>query len=397
MIQFANPAFLWALTGILIPVGIHVLSRKEGRVIKLGSVRHLRESNTKQYRNLRLNEILLLLLRIALITLLVLLLSGLHIQLKSYTSTTPWALVESGLENRLSTVLDSLETQGYEVRFLEKDFPENTNQSYSTDYYKLTEALQKENSRNVIVFSNSRVVNFKGKAEGLPNHIQWITIPAEPASFNHAVAGLNEDSVYIRKGFSNENETWFETVKERRTTEQHYSLTDTLIVGLYADTGFEEDGRVLYAALHAISNNTLHPIKIVQLPNLNNEVQGLAWGIALSDNSINQSTNTVTYKSVQSEKLFVQATNNTWHLTKRLNLEEALQTNVTVQLAQLILPEQTFAQHDNRVMPEAIRWSHTAKQRAAFVSTTGNTDKLLLFLILIFLITERILAWRRNQ
>ena len=75
--QLINPIWLWGLTGLLIPIGIHLLSRKQGKIIKFGSLRHLEESQTKQSINVRLNEVPLLILRCALIFLIVILLCGL--------------------------------------------------------------------------------------------------------------------------------------------------------------------------------------------------------------------------------------------------------------------------------------------------------------------------------
>jgi hypothetical protein len=80
MIQFAQPIFLWALTALAVPIGIHLLSRKEGKVVKMGSLRHLRETSTKQFKGIKLNELLLLALRCLLIILFVSLLAGLSME-----------------------------------------------------------------------------------------------------------------------------------------------------------------------------------------------------------------------------------------------------------------------------------------------------------------------------
>ncbi|MEJ0032271.1 MAG: BatA domain-containing protein [Bacteroidota bacterium] len=73
---FVNPSYLWALASLAIPIAIHLLSRKEGKVIRVGSLRHVEESNTSQFKSIRLNEILLLLLRCLMISLVVLFMSG---------------------------------------------------------------------------------------------------------------------------------------------------------------------------------------------------------------------------------------------------------------------------------------------------------------------------------
>ena len=105
--HFTNPLFLWALSGLAIPLGIHLLSKKEGKVIRMGSLRHLQETSTQQFRGIRLNEILLLVLRCLLIILFVFILSGL--QLNSLKKTK-WVVMENGLPRTSSMIIDSLTT-----------------------------------------------------------------------------------------------------------------------------------------------------------------------------------------------------------------------------------------------------------------------------------------------
>src|SRR4051812_887055 len=103
----ANPIFLWALAGLSIPVAIHLLSRKEGKILKLGSLRHVQETSTQQFRGIRLNEISLLLLRCALIAIFGLMLAGVFL---TVPNNTKWVLVEKGLQAqpRINTMIDSL-------------------------------------------------------------------------------------------------------------------------------------------------------------------------------------------------------------------------------------------------------------------------------------------------
>src|SRR5690349_13991138 len=95
---FSNPIWLWALTGISIPIAIHLLSRKEGKVIRIGSLRHLQETSTQQFKGIRLNELALLALRCLLIILFVMILSGLSLHWTN-SNKVSWVLVEKGLEN----------------------------------------------------------------------------------------------------------------------------------------------------------------------------------------------------------------------------------------------------------------------------------------------------------
>ena len=127
MIQFAQPVFLWALAGLAVPIGIHLLSRKEGKVLMMGSLRHLRATSTQQFRGIKLNELVLLVLRCLLIVLFIFLLSGFHF---GSEHNRRWLVVEPGLETNLAVKknMDSLTAQGYEV-LAAKEFPHGKNGS----------------------------------------------------------------------------------------------------------------------------------------------------------------------------------------------------------------------------------------------------------------------------
>src|SRR5258706_563824 len=94
---FANPIFLWSLLGLSIPITIHLLSRKEGKIIRIGSIRHIQETSTQQFKGVKLNEILLLILRCAMIIVFSLLLSGLQC---TGIQKEKWVVVERSLENQ---------------------------------------------------------------------------------------------------------------------------------------------------------------------------------------------------------------------------------------------------------------------------------------------------------
>src|SRR5437879_2839738 len=159
----ANPIFLWSLWGLSIPITIHLLSRKEGKIIRIGSIRHIQETSTQQFKGIKLNEILLLLLRCAMISILSLLLSGLQC---TGIQKEKWVVVERSLENQPSvkTILDSLQKEGYERHYLEEGLPTISTDTISEiSYWKLTEHLAAKNLSGAVVFASNRLENFKGK------------------------------------------------------------------------------------------------------------------------------------------------------------------------------------------------------------------------------------------
>ncbi|HEY3430208.1 MAG TPA: BatA domain-containing protein, partial [Cyclobacteriaceae bacterium] len=211
--QFANPIWLWALTGLSIPLAIHLLSRKEGKVIRIGSLRHLQETTTQQFKGIRLNELALLTLRCFLIILFVLLLSGLSFR-ENKKNNIKWVLVEKGLENNqvVKTQLEDLIKEEYEARFLTEGFPllaDSTEDSQAPSYWKLAEELLAKDL-DAVVISKNRLENYSGMRPSFPSNIRWISIPVEPANYTLSAIS-SQDSVIVKTGHTNTEYTSFTT------------------------------------------------------------------------------------------------------------------------------------------------------------------------------------------
>ena len=74
--SFIHPFYLWGLAGLGIPVLIHFFARREGKTLEFSSLQFLKISRTKTGKIQNLQELLILLLRMALLTLLVFVLAG---------------------------------------------------------------------------------------------------------------------------------------------------------------------------------------------------------------------------------------------------------------------------------------------------------------------------------
>jgi len=73
---FTSPLFLWGLAGSLIPLLVHLERRRSARTVPFTMIRFLREVERRRFLNLRILEILLLLLRMAVLALIALALAG---------------------------------------------------------------------------------------------------------------------------------------------------------------------------------------------------------------------------------------------------------------------------------------------------------------------------------
>ncbi|CAG5067747.1 hypothetical protein DYBT9623_00469 [Dyadobacter sp. CECT 9623] len=73
--ELLQPWMLWGATGIVMPIAIHFWYQKKGKVLEWAASRWLFEKTSLKHRGIRLHEILLLVVRCALILLLALILS----------------------------------------------------------------------------------------------------------------------------------------------------------------------------------------------------------------------------------------------------------------------------------------------------------------------------------
>ena len=213
MPQFLLPAFLIGLLGIIIPVIVHMWNTRDSRVIKVGSIRWIQESDSVKVSRIRWNEILLMLLRILIIILLVLLLADVRSGLvKEKISATNWVLVDPAISD-LTAVADSLaalEEKGWESHFLTKDFPlvtEEMEYSEGQNFWEfLTELnLSETKPDSLLVFSYSNWANFHGIRPVLNMEVSWVTIPAKTTDPKPILALALADSILVYAGKNEES------------------------------------------------------------------------------------------------------------------------------------------------------------------------------------------------
>lgn len=363
-----NPIWLWGLSALSIPVAIHLLSRKEGPVIRVGSIRFLSETSTNKFSSIRLNEVALLIVRSTLILILTLFLAGMLWPGEISKDAAKWAVVEQGLEQNasLKPVLDSLQKNGYALRELSPGFPEIQQQTDVTpDYFALSEDLATRNVQ-AIVFARNELTGFKGKRAALPANIQWITYPDN----------LNADKTSLAE-----------------------NLQPIHIILAY-DPDFIRDKKIISAALATITSIVPGKISVDETLVDNFAPGNNAWLIWLSDKHVPSSGRVLILKQGVSNQLITQESKDHWLLTKRLNEENAVDEHLAIELATMFFNQQIGAQLQagNVTVPNELVWSTNKSSEVATTTTAGiSIDKYLLLSIVALLILERLLAFYRKQ
>ena len=421
--QFANPIWLWALSGLVIPVGIHLLSRKEGKVIYIGSLRHLDESSTRQFKAIRLNEIVLLIIRCLLLILTVLLLAGIQWR---YTSAEEqkWLVLEPGIQKdkTITSLTDSLTTAGYETHYLAPGFPatEDTTAYSTKNYWALISQLKSSRAREVVVLSKSYLKDFTGERVILPPSIQWITVDSDKKETMVMATLYKSDSAIVRLAKGDAKQTSFEYSTTRTHPDQQtissqndslkINITDTIHVTIvYDDQAFEFDATILKASIKSIEHipAVITQTTIKRIADF--QYTPTDWIIWLSDKPFQkaETCNIITYKNEPTAKDILypegsQIPHQHWTLSKRLNIDNALQEHLTATLASALLQnkilEQKATEADQRNIPEAFLETSSENLSATKrVIVTTPLDKYLIVLIALMLLTERLLAYKRNQ
>ncbi len=419
--QLLNPIWLWGLAGLFIPIGIHLLSRKEGKVIKFGSLRHLEESHTKQSINIRLNEVALLILRCLLVSIIVFLLSGLSID-AFQSQKGQWLVIEEGLEtdNSIKSLIDSLEQNGFEAKIMKKGFPDVSVKQGEpfASYWEMVNMLPVESLNKVIVVSYNLASKFRGKRIPLPENVTWISKEPEPKEFALSRIKFSNDSVLVRMGKSSVLQTSFTNLTERADQLGPRSSLEKIItpvppdtsrVSIYHDRDFEYDRKIIVAALRAIEKTIPVVFKTSILPMTDNQAQDNAdWIIWLSEKdpgTLNTSSILMKEDLNPASPLLRNVMNKhqqQWWITKRLNEETALEEQLVLDLSFILLKRDLIQARadslDQTTQPDELLapGDKTNTQKASIRMSDNQSEKYLLVAIVALLVIERFLASKRN-
>jgi hypothetical protein len=408
--SFSQPIYLWALAGIIIPVAIHLLSRKEGKVIKVGSLRHMEETNTSRFKSLRLNEIWLMLARCLMISLLALFLSGASCTSSSAPGTTRWLVIDKGIEKEaaIKPFMDSLSSNGFEIRYLAKGFPSSppSDSLQGPDYWALAIELGKKTGHDIVVVAYNKVNGFRLTRPNLPSNVRWIPFNPTAKDFLLQATRMKNQVVAVRTGHSAPGGTSLATSnvtsgrKEWITMEGYTDSVmigsrDTVRIAIESDETHENDARVLRASIRALE-------AIPQIQVVETEMSNADWVFWLRDEAPKEpfSANTVLLRPQEQREWFVQQGPSEWNLTRRLTSNDALKEHFTIECAGLLtgrLGPKHLSTKDARALPESMTWSSTP----GLVTAGGNNRvrDLSVFIIVLFMLTwiaERVLAIRRN-
>jgi hypothetical protein len=346
LFTLANPSALLALLGLLVPLAIHLWNRRPGREVAVGSLRWLTAGANRRMRNLRLEQVLLLLLRAALLAVLAVAVAG-PVWREVLPGGRGQILVSPELAgtSSLATVrpsIDSLRRRGYALRWLSTGLPKVSaaawradslgrhtdsvlamSQAATTGFYweRIRQAADTFASQPLYVLTPATLRGAQGTHGALPANLTWQTLPLATETTWLQAANGSRDSLRLLLGRSTERQTTFRTVAVARpaagqnlnapalpplryeTPSNGAPLVQplpatpadsghaqpavpvqpaALRVWVYTTPAYAEDARYLRAALRAASAGLPGPLALTVAPTLPDAANAPDWLFWLS-------------------------------------------------------------------------------------------------------------------
>ncbi len=184
---------MFAAAGITIPIALHLWNVRQGKVLKVGSVALLTNQAVKNSSNIKLNELLLLLLRCLLITLAAVILAKPQWTPANTATKNGWVLLPKASFNKtyihFKPMVDSLLQAGYSLHYFNAPFEEKrmedaikeqalaNDSDKVVDYWKTISQLNKvvDTILPLYIFTDNKIANFLGNRPGVSLKMIWQT------------------------------------------------------------------------------------------------------------------------------------------------------------------------------------------------------------------------------
>ena len=426
---FLNPTYLWALLGLAVPIAIHLWSKKEGKTIKIGSIQLLSEADSKQNSSIKLNELLLLLIRMSLLTLVVVIMAEPQIKRDLENIKLTYLVEPSLVKNKtIVTLLDTITTET-SFRLLQKGFPEfnldeipNTSETVP-NYWQLAQEMNELHSDSIIVFTNGFLKGLKGKRPEINANIEWIILD-EGRTSEHIIKATKKDeelelfssvsssrSLSFRKDLLPLNSNSIEWSKTKDSIKinndwQVVEATKPLNILIFNDISFSKEARYIDAAFKAISK---YVNQIINVSNLDKDEASIDTStydfiVWLSEQEpLEVSGKLLVYSPDRfASSLIVEGENNTFYLTKTLNSEIIVDEHLPEQLIKMLdfnpNLNETISKNDKRVVAkEELRPVNKDVKFQKNYASVLNISKWLWMLLAGLLMLERIVSNYRKQ
>ncbi|MDO6472530.1 BatA domain-containing protein [Maribacter sp. 1_MG-2023] len=435
--SFAEPLYLWALLGLLVPIAIHLWSKKEAKTIKIGSVQLLSESKSRQSSSIQLNEWWLLLLRMAIISLITLVIAKPQWKSKVNNSKLTY-IIEPELarnENFMARFIDLQADQ--DIRLLQSGLPENdieyaNSQDFrSADYWSLASEMNELKTDSIIVFTHGYTKGLKGARPETNHDINWIVLDSAQnlekpllayqkeknialftANNSPVVSKIATKTIELGDAYQLTSNGDSLQVSSSSSSSSSSSVKIPLIqqsaleVSLVYTDSLSTDKRYIEAALAALSTYLNREIKVESFLDSelleNKEADLMIWLSTKPAPVTARKTLVFKNDSIANSLITNDENENTFYITERITTENALSGRLTENLLSILDVDEELrelqANADIRsVMEVDLETNFIESGTSKTHQVSWSLNPYLWIVLLVLLIVERFVAYKRKQ
>jgi hypothetical protein len=431
--SFAQPSYLWALLGLLVPIAIHLWSKKEAKTIKIGSVQLLSESKSRQSSSIQLNEWWLLILRMAIISLITLVMAKPQWQSKVNNSKLTYIIEPEFAKNeKFMARFNDLQAD-QEIRLLQSGLPINDNEYAnsddfnSADYWSLASEMDALQTDSIIVFSNGYAKGLKGARPKINHYINWIVLDSAQTVEKPLLAYQTEKNITLFT--ANNSPVVSKISKKNIKLGDVYQLTSNgdslqvlssnsnstkipliqqpaLEVSLVYTDSLNADKTYIAAALAALSTYLNREIKVESsLDNevLENKESDLTIWLSTKPAPVSAQKKLVFKNDTNSNALIIKGEDEKkFYITERITTENAVSGRLTEKLLSILdvnkEVKELQAKADIRSVTEADLETNFIENKASKThQASWNLNPYLWVVLFVLLIVERFVAYKRTQ
>ena len=427
---FLNPTYFLAFLGLAVPLAIHLWNMKAGKTVKVGSIRLLTESDPKKSSSLRFNELLLLMLRMLMLSVLVLILAEPYLTQKSKNAPFTY-LVEPSLlaHEEVQAILDTIPAQ-VPVKLLDKGFPDieyaGLNPHFSApNYWQLLAEIENLPADSLVVFTSAFFSGIKGKRPRIHKNINWILL--DPAKTTRELVHATAKEDMVEMIWARSDHTHLKFTKENLPQSQlqlnlqnnsliisskdgerqvKISKADSLSIMIVKNDIFEQEVKYLRASYAAIANFIDRPVEVKvvgeeDLPDLG-AYNTVFWLSELPAPKIAGNIVIFDEDHLAAELISEGASAGKFQLTSRLTSENIIEENLPEKLLFLLDLNADLQEKAETYDRRTLSLSEFEPQRSAAtseeeVAATIDISKHFWMLLLILLVVERGFSFYRKQ
>ncbi|MDW3197368.1 MAG: BatA domain-containing protein [Cytophagales bacterium] len=373
-------AYLIGLLSVIVPIAIHLWSKKTRKTISFGTIRFLTEDDTQAIKSLIPTEWLLLFLRVMMLVIFLLIMSEPFWKMNKETSGL--VLIDPAYQthSNFEFLKDSLQEEK-EVLWFSQGFPSINDSIYKSSvfHWELLFDLEEKFSESVTIISPKRMAQFVGNRP-VSSNVNWVSLPQEGQQWRVGEFMTGGQPMII-SATTEEHFTYFTHEQKDGATLDSLSVT----VSIQSDQAYTDLAEFIQLSIEAINADS--PLRIQMVDDTQAE-----WLIWLKNEPAPEQRKLIFATNKPDQQLLRKVSMDIYAIAV-FGLENFLAYNFPIQLEQVLGKEKVdIASFDWRSLSDDQIPASSAKANSVPVEMTSSLSHWFWGLLLLILVAERYLS-----